>query len=330
MNNNPEISVIMSVYNGENYLKESIESILNQEYEDFEFIIVNDKSTDNSLRIINEFQDNRIQIVNNKKNLGLTKSLNIAIKLAKGRYIARQDADDISLPQRFKKQYSFLEKNPEIAVLGTSIYRIDRNGKELGVVLSLEQPSFKDMLNWNHFKHGSILFRKVLVNEIGGYNELFEYVQDYEFWLRTSKEREVRNLKDPLYKLRIHDDSIGSKKVIESRLYGMLARKIVNNEMTKDELENIRLNGILELCPELTPIEIKEIKMEIYIIKSGMYIKKGEMNLAREEYKKIFWLDPFNLMNIINIVRSYFGVYLFKKSSAFFNYYNHIFRKIKN
>lgn len=330
MNDNPKISVIMSVYNDENYLKESIESILNQEFKDFEFIIVNDKSTDNSLKIINKFHDKRILIINNKKNLGLTKSLNIALKLAKGKYIARQDADDISLPQRFKKQYSFLEKNPEIALLGTSIYRIDENSNELETVLSFEQPSFKHMLNWNHFKHGSVLFRKVLVNEIGGYNELFEYVQDYEFWLRISKRYKVRNLKDPLYKLRIHNASIGSKKVVESRLYGRLARKVVNNEITNDELENIRLNGIFDLCPILTNIEIKEIKMEIYNIKSGIYIKEGEMKLAREEYKKIFCLDPYNLINLINIVRSYFGIYLYKKSSTFLNYYYHIFKKFRN
>jgi len=110
MHNKPKISVIMSVYNGEKYLGEAIDSVLGQTFTDFDFIIVNDGSTDGSPGIIQSYRDERIRVINNEKNIGLTKSLNKAIKESGGEYIARQDADDISLPERFEEQVWFLEE----------------------------------------------------------------------------------------------------------------------------------------------------------------------------------------------------------------------------
>jgi len=117
--NAPAVSVVMPVYNGEKYLRESIDSILNQTYTDYEFIIVNDGSNDKTEEIILSYNDNRIRYIKNEKNLQIVKSLNRGIELAKGRYIARMDADDISLPRRFEKQITFMENNLEIGVCGT-------------------------------------------------------------------------------------------------------------------------------------------------------------------------------------------------------------------
>ena len=120
-NNDPNISIIMSVYNSERYLKEAIESILNQTYTDFEFIITDDSSTDSSLRILEKYKNNdeRITLIRNSENVGLTVNLNRMMDLARGKYIARMDADDISLPKRIATQYYFMEKNTEIGVCGT-------------------------------------------------------------------------------------------------------------------------------------------------------------------------------------------------------------------
>ena len=119
----PLISVVMSVYNGEKYLKRSIDSILNQTFKDFEFIIINDGSTDKSLEIIKSYDDDRIVLID-QENKGLTKSLNIGIKTASGKYIARQDADDVSLPDRLKKQVDFLEVREDVVLLGCRAYEV--------------------------------------------------------------------------------------------------------------------------------------------------------------------------------------------------------------
>src|SRR6185295_3491651 len=115
----PQVSVLMSVYNGEKYLKEAMESILNQSFPDFEFLIFNDSSTDSGREIILSFNDPRIVLVDNEKNIGLTKSLNKGLSLAKGKYIARMDADDISDAGRLNEQVNYMEKNSDVAVCGS-------------------------------------------------------------------------------------------------------------------------------------------------------------------------------------------------------------------
>lgn len=123
MNNNPMISVVMSVYNGEKYLKDTIDSILNQTEDSFEYIIINDCSTDDSLNILREYEklDDRIVIINNEKNLKLPASLNKGIRIAKGKYIARMDADDIAYSNRFSVQLKTLENNPEYDFIGSLV-----------------------------------------------------------------------------------------------------------------------------------------------------------------------------------------------------------------
>src|SRR5688500_15226048 len=124
----PAISVVMSAYNSDKYIAKAIESILNQTFKDFEFIIINDGSKDESLKIIKRYgkKDKRIVLIDNKKNLGLIKSLNKGLKIAKGKYIARMDSDDIAMPQRFKIQLDYLDKNRNIFLVGTSFEQIDK------------------------------------------------------------------------------------------------------------------------------------------------------------------------------------------------------------
>lgn len=130
----PRVSVIMSVYNSEKYLEDSIKSILNQSFKDFEFIIVNDCSNDNSLKIINKYKENdvRIRLINNSKKINLANSLNKCLKVAKGKYIARMDADDISIKNRLEIQYNFMEENEDIFLCGGSAIVINEYGKKKG------------------------------------------------------------------------------------------------------------------------------------------------------------------------------------------------------
>jgi len=126
---NPEVTVLMSVYNGEKYLREAIDSILNQTFTDFEFLIVNDGSTDRTAEILRSYDDPRIIIINNEKNIGLTKSLNIGLRMAKGEYIARMDADDVSMPERLQKQIELLNQKKNTGLVGTYYTIINEKGK---------------------------------------------------------------------------------------------------------------------------------------------------------------------------------------------------------
>src|SRR6266498_4162605 len=125
----PLVTVLMSVYNGERYLSEAIDSIINQTFADFEFVIINDGSTDSSREIINAYRDPRIRLVDNSQNIGLPKSLNLGLALARGEYVARQDADDISHPTRFEKQVEYLDDHGEVVVLGTRVWNMDESGR---------------------------------------------------------------------------------------------------------------------------------------------------------------------------------------------------------
>lgn len=178
----PNISVIMSVYNGEKYLGKSIQSILDQTERDFEFIIINDGSSDETLNILkkNQILDPRIIIIN-QTNMGLTKSLNRGVLLSKGNYIARQDADDESVKNRFKIQYNdLLRSKSDLAVCRTII-----KGSNHVTPNYLKVIFYKFIHKYeNVFIHGSFFIRKETIKEIGMYDDLFQYSQDYDFTLK--------------------------------------------------------------------------------------------------------------------------------------------------
>lgn len=214
MKSNPEISVLMSVYNGKKYLQKSIESILNQTFSNFEFIIINDASIDNSLEIIKSFSDSRIVILNNSENLGLTKSLNIGLKQASGKYIARLDADDLSFENRLEKQLSFIKKN-NLSLIGSSAILIDELGNEIGKKIKPENPTeikFHLLLK-NPFLHSSLFFKKEDIEKIGYYDEKFIFAQDYDLVSRLSHSGfNLGNISEPLIKYRIQKNSITENK----------------------------------------------------------------------------------------------------------------------
>jgi glycosyltransferase involved in cell wall biosynthesis len=169
--NTPLISVVMPVLNGEKYIGEAVKSVLNQTFKKFELIIINDGSTDNTLKVIDQFKDKRIRIIINEKNLGLVKAINKGIFAAKGKYIARCDADDINKEDRFKKQIDFLEKNSNYVLVGSTVELIDELGKKIDE--SLVRKGYnslpitdaqirKEVLVRNPISHPSIMIRKSL------------------------------------------------------------------------------------------------------------------------------------------------------------------------
>lgn len=196
----------MPVFNGEKFLKEAIDSILKQTFIDFEFIIVNDGSTDNTRNIIQNYNDHRIKLLNNKSNLGISRAANIGIKASCGIYIARQDADDISMPERLEKEVSFLDQNKNVGLVGTYYFVINENGKILNTIKCLTKSIELrvKLLEGNQFCHGTIMFRRECIDKIGAYREEFKLAEDYDLYLRIAERYDMANIPEPLYKWRIN------------------------------------------------------------------------------------------------------------------------------
>ncbi|PIR73122.1 MAG: hypothetical protein COV26_00220 [Candidatus Nealsonbacteria bacterium CG10_big_fil_rev_8_21_14_0_10_36_23] len=205
------ISVLMPVYNAEKYLGQSIESILNQTFRKFEFVIVDDASTDGSWEIIKEYsaEDKRIRAFRNKENLRTTRSLNRGLRAAKGKYIVRMDADDWSYPDRLEKQYKFMETHSHVGVSGGTIKVCD---SKLNSINERKYPltdkeARKNIFRFSPFAHPATIWRTSIIKRVGGYNENIPLSQDYELYFRVGKISKFANLDKVLLKLRTHNDS---------------------------------------------------------------------------------------------------------------------------
>ena len=222
MNNLPLVSVIMPIYNSGKYLKNGLESIINQTYRNFEVIIVDDSPEDDgSLAIIRSFNDKRIKYVKPKERLGLVKSMNYAIKLSNGEFCARMDADDISHIKRFEIQVKYLQENEDVGVVGSNCYIINKQNKIIG---AYEYPSDDNdiklkMLFNSPIVHPSVMIRKKILSE-NLYNEDCFCCEDYELWSRLIYKTKFHNIKDKLIKYRI---------IKESAMHSQL-NKLKNNE----------------------------------------------------------------------------------------------------
>lgn len=224
MSKKPLISIVMPAYNAEQYISRAIASILNQTFKDFELIIINDASTDNTLKIIQKYKnlDNRIRVLNNKSHLLIAESLNKATSLAQAEIIARMDADDISLPNRLELQYSFLSKNPDIAVLGANIIIIDKDGKEIS---RREYPTESEQLKkimflYSPFAHPVVMFRKKIFQEFGGYDLKMVPCEDIDLWFKIGSKYKFATIPNTVMQYTVHPDSSSNKKLIQLELLG--------------------------------------------------------------------------------------------------------------
>ncbi len=212
----PKVSVVMPVYNGENYLEECVQSVLRQSFKDFEFIIVDDASTDNTVNILKTFakKDKRVRIIPNLRNLGMYPSLNKALRAAKGEYVARMDHDDISEQKRFEKQVAFLDENPEIALVGTWATIIDEKGKVVGKrILETEHQRIKKyILKKTQFVSPSVMYRRSLVGEVGFYRTEFKFSQEYDFFLKVMDNHGVANIPEYLMRYRFYFENYYGRK----------------------------------------------------------------------------------------------------------------------
>jgi len=298
----PIISVILPVYNGEDHLTECIESILSQTFKDFEFIIVDDASTDNTSQILKEFaqKDKRIKIIVHNTNLKQTAAANTAIKNAKGKYLARMDADDIALSNRFGRQVAFMEKNADIGLLGSWVDIIDDYGK---ILKTWHTNSSNGYLGWNllfgtSFAHSSVMMRSKIV-KIAGYYQSSE-AEDYELWSRISRIAKVENLPETLQQKRVWAGQLALKVPTETRDCVLQIMQNNINHLLNDsnlDLEMIRnIRKVSDKNPEIqdsrTISSIRNILLKLF----DEYLSKFDLlNID----KKIISRDVFQKLNTL-------------------------------
>ncbi|MFJ7729605.1 glycosyltransferase family 2 protein [Neobacillus sp. NPDC097160] len=295
----PEITVLMPVYNASEYIRETIDSVLNQTFKDFEFLIINDGSTDNSEEIIKTYSDPRIRLVNNEKNMRLIATLNRGIDLAEGKYIARMDADDICLPTRLEKQYKVMEENPDIALCGTGIKMM---GKKFFQPLVMTDPKqIRNVMRvFNVFFHPTIMFRKnILIENEYRYDPRYLHAEDYQLFQLMSEKHKLTNIDETLLLYRLSPGGI-------SRVHNT-EQQTMTYTITTEALKRIGINFDRNQYADryLTKEQILEIKdtlEQIYRVEA----------LHNEEIKDVLnwlWLDLSNR-------GSHHGVWMLKTYKA--------------
>lgn len=294
----PKISVLMSAYNSEKYIAEAIESILNQTFSDFEFIIVNDGSTDKTADIIDKYanEDKRIKFINNKQNQGLITALNSAWSLCSGEYVARMDSDDISLPDRFAIQIAYMDEHPECGALGTWIERFGPNVKPDTIV---KYPSKMKLLDFvmqgNLVAQPSVMIRKsVLTDHDIIYNPKYKHAEDYGFWAEISKYAEVHNLPQVLLKYRWHNSNVS----VVHRKAQMECAELIRRDI---------LTGLINSEVDISKVlrATKETNERFYLFGILPIIRRKQYSIVKTKY---YLFDKIPL-----IKEKDGGIYLFEK-----------------
>lgn len=239
--NSAPLTVLLPVYNGEKYVADAVESILNQSYSEFELLIIDDGSTDDSYKIISAYSDPRIRILKNEENRGLIYSLNRGIKEAKGKFVARLDADDYALPVRLELQMSFMNENPEVALCSTG-FIVDNGTSKREVTYKSRHNEIKfDFLNQCHICHGSAVWNNDLLKKNNlFFNPEFSHAEDFDLFARIMEMFPVHNLPEKLSVIRKHSENV-SRVFSETQLINSLVVrtrmfKNLGMEVTKDEL----------------------------------------------------------------------------------------------
>jgi glycosyltransferase involved in cell wall biosynthesis len=285
----PKVSVVMSVYNSDLYIQKSVESILLQTFQDWEFIIIEDCSKDKTLSIINQYalHDPRIKIIRNHENLGVVKSLNIGIELAQGEYIARQDGDDISLPKRLVLQVDLLDSHPEVGLVGICAQMIDHEGSPLRIGFNLisNEEIQRNLLDYNCICGPSIMVKRDCLDQIGNFfSEGLDASEDYDLCLRLAEVTQLVNLDAPVYLYRQHQDSASNTKKYQ---------QIVNKAIALDRAIERRF-GILPSPEKVTSLARDYFRAAVLGYASGdLSGAQHYLDLARKYHPGILELGEY-------------------------------------
>ncbi|MBC7694099.1 MAG: glycosyltransferase family 2 protein [Burkholderiales bacterium] len=320
--NNPLVSIIMTAYNEELYIKEAIESVLAQTYTDFEFIIVNDGSIDQTESIILSFSDDRIKYVKNEHNLKLIDSLNIGLNLAKGKYIARMDSDDLCMPERLEKQIEFMEANPEIGISGAQLIVFGSHDGFMNYPLTHDDIRLKLFIS-SCFGNNVVMFRRVIFEK----NQLFFplgyfHAEDFKCWTNWMSVTKAANLNLYLVKYRSHANSVSSKhKLIQRETRNRIRLEYVKTTFSLEndlktavdftgKISSARVNAIKTIFKineekkHFDVLKLKKTVMKLWYLDSLEEVENNFFVILK--YPLIFKIDlKSNFKNWINIVKHF-------------------------
>ena len=216
----PKISVLMTIYNHENYLKYSINSILKQSFKNWELIAIDNGSTDNTKKILKSFSDKRIKKIFLKKNIGRTNCLNYRLEFCRGEYIAIQDSDDISLSLRLEKQLQSFNKNKDLYLVATNCQLINEKNKIVKKeYINYKNKNLRELLYQNIIAHSTVMYKKSLISKVGKYPRNFKYAQDYAFYLKVFKKFKIFIIQDTLLKARLPHENSETFRVSKNKNY---------------------------------------------------------------------------------------------------------------
>lgn len=269
--------MLLCVYNAKHALYKAIDSILNQTFSDYELIVIDDGSTDGSSEILQTYadRDSRIRLVR-QENAGLTAALNAGLRIAKGEYIARQDADDISIATRLEEQLAFMKAHPEVVLTGTDYEIIDDDDESLVVIRNSRRKRLKQRLeNSNQFVHGTIMFRSNIGGDAVRYNEFYKKAQDYDLILRLSEQGDVAVVPNVLYKWRFSRYGILASNVT---VYG--DRAIINHRRRISRQEEDYSK------PDAKSIVANPSRWSFEYALAERYLSGYQLIKARQSYKK--------------------------------------------
>ena len=286
----PRVSVVLSVFNGEKFLKEALDSIVNQSFCEFEFIVIDDHSSDGTAGILDAYTDRRIVRLRNDINRGPSYSFNRGLKIAQGEYVAKMDADDRSLPTRLAEQVAFLDLQESVGLVGAQVKLIDEGGNILG---EWQYPTDPLLIHWalqfyNPICHPVVMYRRALVNQLGGYATNCRWAEDYDLWIRLSKKAEIAQLPLALLEYRLHGGQITQERFAEmEKSAAAIVRQNINAFWNDPGISDgliFALRQILGVYPENTrPVSERAIVLLIQLGKA--YCRKKELN--RKEIRKI-------------------------------------------
>lgn len=305
MNKSPKISVILPVYNCELYIKETIDSVLNQTFSDFELLIIDDCSTDKTVSIIKEYSDERICLIEKETNSGYTDSLNFGISIANGEYIARMDGDDICLPERFAKQVAFLDKNSTIILCGTAIKFIGSSSGNLFYPQTNEEIKICLFSFLPTFAHPTVMGKKEIFKKYN-YNKNFEPAEDYELWTRFVQEGEAANLNEILLEYRVHSNqvSVTKKNIQDLNSYKSRLKMLQSLQLDSKYSEDDIIKFLVNKNWPYTITECEDIN-EFYdfVIRQNTVLHVFERNLFKSKLQQIkmgLYKQYFNRKRILH------------------------------
>lgn len=303
MNQKKPVTVLMPVYNGAKYLREAIDSILAQTFTGFEFLIVNDGSTDDTESIIRSYSDPRIRLIN-QKNGGVSSALNTGLKNAEGEYIARFDADDICYPERLKEQYEFMLSNPEYVLIGSDADYVNQTGQFIFSYDSnghTNEEIQEKIFEKNPFIHSVVFFPKKMVLDCGGYDLKAHTFEDHLLWVKLIKKGKVCNFKKSFIKVRLNPESVTTDERVRGRHFLELREKILKSQLPITNEEETELVQILK---SQNTHHIRELGYHLFVAKKYLW-NNYQPKLARKHLLKAIKIKPFDLINYMLFLVSF-------------------------